>query len=231
MATQPDPSPLNLNLNAPLLSTRRPTGSPTSPNTGWDQTRVPFAWELSAGTPKVSRIQFHDEFHNISPIPPPPGRKVVEHEHDQYDGDDDFSDAMDTFSLSAAIDMVESAEMAKLRGNMLDGMELDPGGNQSPSFIIQRFLSDAKALAVSSGLPIPKNVGDQKEKCKVEMINGSPKGCGLGLDGLFRRKHKPPCGVKSPVRVASASVKSQWGWKPKEWFSMYKDLDFGDVLL
>lgn len=146
---------------------------------------------------------------------PPPGRKVVENE---YDGDDDFSDAMETFSLSAAIDMVESAEMEKRNGNMLNGMELDSGGNQSPSFIIQRFLSDAKALAVSSGLPIPKNVSDQR---KPQMINGEPKGCGLGLDGLLpwrtkqKQKQKPPCGVKSPVRVTSASVKSQWGWKPK----------------
>ncbi|KAD6120338.1 hypothetical protein R6Q59_026365 [Mikania micrantha] len=213
MATQPAPKhPRTLNLDAPLLSTRRPNGSTTHPAASWDsRNRVPFSWELTAGRPKDTGIQFHDEF-PVPPPRPPPGRKLVEHE---YDGDDDFSDAMDTFSLSAAIDMVESAEMAKRNCNMLDGMELDAGGNQSPSFIIQRFLSDAKALAVSSGLPIPTNISNQR-------INGSPpKGCGLGLglDGLFpwraKHKRKAPCGVKSPVRVTSASVKSQWGWKPK----------------
>ncbi|KAK1412434.1 hypothetical protein QVD17_33680 [Tagetes erecta] len=215
MASQPRHQ-RKLNLNAPLLSTRRPIGSATHPktrNASWDS-RIPFSWELSAGKPKETGTggsPLHDEF----PVRPPPGRKVVENE---YDGDDDFSDAMETFSLSAAIDMVESAEMAKRNGNMLDGMEFDSGGNQSPSFIIQRFLSDAKALAVSSGLPIPKNVSDQR---KPQMITGEPKGCGLGLDGLLpwrtkqKQKLKPPCGVKSPVRVTSASVKSQWGWKPK----------------
>ncbi|KAI3805775.1 hypothetical protein L1987_21661 [Smallanthus sonchifolius] len=206
--------PRTLNLDAPLLSTRRPNASTTGhPNSRPPSNRVPFSWELSAGKPKDTGTESHDEF-PVPPPRPPPGRKLVEKEN-EYDGDDDFSDAMDTFSLSAAIDMVESAEMAKRNGNMLDGMELDSGGNQSPSFIIQRFLSDAKALAVSSGLPIPKNISNQRS----QMINSSPKGCGLGLDGLFpwrtKHKRKPPCGVKSPVRVTSASVKSQWGWKPK----------------
>ncbi|KAJ0699567.1 hypothetical protein HanOQP8_Chr10g0357311 [Helianthus annuus] len=218
MATQPKHQ-RKLNLDAPLLSTRRPNAPIIHPRAAsWDsRNRVPFSWELSAGKPKDIGTQLDDEF-TVPPPRPPPGRKVVEQE---YDGDDDFSDAMDTFSLSAAIDMVESAEMAKRNSNMLDGVELDSGGNQSPSFIIQRFLSDAKALAVSSGLPIPKSISNQRDKCKTQMINSSPKGCGLGLDGLFtwrtkhKHKHKPPCGVKSPVRVTSASVKSQWGWKPK----------------
>ncbi|KAI3759901.1 hypothetical protein L1987_50286 [Smallanthus sonchifolius] len=200
-----------LNLDAPFLSTRRPNASTTHPNSRPPSNRVPFSWELSAGKPKHTGTQ---SSHDHVQVPPPPGRKLVEKEN-EYDGDDDFSDAMDTFSLSAAIDMVESAEMAKRNGNMLDGMELDSGGNQSPTFIIQRFLWDAKALAVSSGLPIPNNISNQRS----QMINSSPKGCGLGLDGLFawrtKHKRKPPCGVKSPVRVTSASVKSQWGWKPK----------------
>ncbi|KAL7585824.1 uncharacterized protein LOC111906735 [Lactuca sativa] len=211
-----------LNLDAPLLSTRRPnslTSHVNSRRASWDsRNRVPFSWELSAGKPKdAGADQVPDDF----PIPPPPGRKLVE--NDQYDGDDDFSDAIDTFSLSAAIDMVESAEMAKRStGNMLAGMSLEPCGNESPSFIIQRFLSDAKALAISSGLPIAKNISNQQEKsCKPQIIHTSPKGCGLGLDALFpwRTKHRPrprpPCGVKSPVRVTAASVKSQWGFKPK----------------
>ncbi|KAI3677652.1 hypothetical protein L6452_36918 [Arctium lappa] len=151
----------------------------------------------------------------VPPPRPPPGRKLAENE---YDGDDDFSDAMDTFSLSAAIDMVESAEMAKRNGSLLAGVNLEQDGNQSPSFIIQRFLSDAKALAISSGLPIPKNLSNQPEKYKPQVIDTSPKGCGLGIDSLFpwRTKQKPPCGVKSPVRVSSASVKSQWGFKHKQ---------------
>ncbi|KAK9073045.1 hypothetical protein SSX86_007367 [Deinandra increscens subsp. villosa] len=223
MATQPR----KLNLDAPLLSTRRPnsgsgstTGHPNSRSASWDsRNRVPFSWELTAGKPKDTGTQL-TQLHHDFPVPPPrppPGRKIVESEY--YDGDDDFSDAMDALSLSAAIDMVESAEMAKRGSNMLDGMELDSGGNQSPSFIIQRFLSDAKALAVSSGLPIPKSINHQSDKCKPQMINAPPKGCGLGLEGLLpwrtKHKHKQPCGVKSPVRVTSASVKSQWGWRPK----------------
>ncbi|KAI3750533.1 hypothetical protein L2E82_21174 [Cichorium intybus] len=217
MATEPKNIPRKLNLDAPLLSTRRPNALTSHANTrgtSWDsRNRVPFSWELSAGMPKDIETQVPDDF-PVPPPRPPPGRKLVENE---YDGDDDFSDAIDTFSLSAAIDMVESAEMAKQSSNMLAGVSLEPGGDESPSFIIQRFLSDAKALAISSGLPIPKNISNQQEKCKPQIIHTSPKGCGLGLDALFpwRTKHKPPCGIKSPVRVTAASVKSQWGFKPK----------------
>nr|XP_043637483.1 uncharacterized protein LOC122608438 [Erigeron canadensis] len=218
MATTRPKDPRKLNLDAPLLSTRRPNG----PNNqslsrvgSWDsRNRVPFSWEQSAGKPKdTGSTRDVDEFH-VPPPRLPPGRKLPENE---YDGDDDFSDAIDTFSLSAAIDIVESAEMAKRNGNMLDGVSLDSGGNQSPTFIIQRFLSDAKALAISSGLPIPKNISNQTEKYQPRMINTAPKGCGLGINSLFpwRTKNKVPCSVKSPVRVTSASVKSQWGWKPR----------------
>ncbi|XP_071741445.1 uncharacterized protein [Rutidosis leptorrhynchoides] len=217
MATQPK-DPRKLNLDAPLLSTRRtngPISQSISRAASWDsRNRVPFAWELSAGKPKdTGTDQVIDEF-LVPPPRPPPGWKVVENE---YDGDDDFSDDIDTFSLSAAIDLVESAEMAKQNSCMLDGVSLDSRGNQSPGFIIQRFLTDAKALAISSGLPIPKNISNQQDKCKPQIIDASPKGCGLGFDSIFpwRTKHKPPCGVKSPVRVTSASVKSQWRWKPK----------------
>lgn len=214
MATE-QKDPRKLNLNAPLLSTRRPNGAPSHVKqaASWDtRNRVPFSWELSAGKPKDVETRVNDDF-LIPPPRPPPGRKLVENE---YDGDDDFSDAIDTFSLSAAIDMVESAELAKRSSNMLDGVRLDSGGMQSPSFIIQRFLTDAKDLAISSGLPIPKSISNQSEKCKSQIIEATPKGCGLGFDGFWRTKHKPPCGVKSPVRVTSAStVKSQWRWKPK----------------
>ncbi|KAL4557848.1 hypothetical protein LXL04_036042 [Taraxacum kok-saghyz] len=214
--------PRKLNLDAPLLSTRRPIGLTTcsrknSRGASWDsRNRVPFSWELTAGKPKVDTGTDHvpDDF-PVPPPRPPPGRKLVENE---YDGDDDFSDAIDTFSLSAAIDMVESAEMAKQStGKMLAGMSLEPCGNESPSFIIQRFLSDAKALAISSGLPVAKNISNQQEKsCKPQIIHTSPKGCGLGLESLFpwKTKNRAPCGVKSPVRVTAASVKSQWGFKP-----------------
>lgn len=212
MASQPK-DPRKLNLDAPLLSTRRATGSTNHPRAAsWDtRNRVPFSWELSAGKPKDMEKVNTEDFDQIPPPQLPPGRKL-------FNGDDGFSDDMDTFSLSEAIDMVESAELAK-QSNMIGGVSLDSGGNgnQSPSFIIQRFLSDAKALAMSSGLPIPNNI-NQNDRCyNPQMIDSSPKGCGLGFDGLFtwRTKNKPPCGVKSPVRVTSASVKSQWGWKPK----------------
>ncbi|XP_071716741.1 uncharacterized protein [Rutidosis leptorrhynchoides] len=217
MATEPKDI-RKLNLSAPLLSTRRPNGPIIQSNSqaasGDSNNRVPFAWELSAGKPKDMET---DQPIVDFPVPtpqPPPGWKLVENEDD---GNDVFSDAIDTFSLSAAIDLVESTETAKRNSRMLDGVSLDSGGNQSPGFIIQRFLTDAKALAISSGLPIPKNISNQPENYKPQIMDNSHKGCGLGFHGLFpwRTKHKPPCSVKSPVRVTSASVKSQWKWKPK----------------
>ncbi|OWM75719.1 hypothetical protein CDL15_Pgr021884 [Punica granatum] len=62
---------------------------------------------------------------------------------------DRFSDAVDTISLSEAIDILEKSD----RVHELDASKLkmvEAAGNLSPSFMINRFLPDANALAVES---------------------------------------------------------------------------------
>ncbi|KAK3000120.1 hypothetical protein RJ639_023801 [Escallonia herrerae] len=216
--------PRMLDFNAPLISTRRPTGvvlrRSISQGASRDiSSRVPFSWEQTPGKPKDTDACSDSHDTVVLPPKPPPGRwhppkEAVRHDSgcdgDADDDYDSFSDAVDMFSLSEAIDVFESVEA-------FPGVNLGTCGSESPSFIIQRFLPDA--LAASSAVAVSRNVNmklaqskDCSEKCVPRAIGraySTPKGCGLDIFFPWRMKHKP-CGVKSPVRASSLSVKPQW---------------------
>ncbi|KAE8719455.1 Tetratricopeptide repeat (TPR)-containing protein isoform 1 [Hibiscus syriacus] len=146
--------PRKLNLNAPLLSTRRPPGGYISDEAsclnsvaGWKDSSdgIPFCWEQAPGKPKNSeRSSNVDEAETPRPKPPPcrwrPPKEETnrnyDHNHDHHDEgcdvddyDDVFSDAVEVLSLTEAIDIVEKTE--KLHGSTkslgptdLDGLNL-----------------------------------------------------------------------------------------------------------
>lgn len=144
---------------------------------------------------------------------------------DDYDDDAAFSDAMDVFSLSEAIDIVTKAEKVQ----EFDSLKLklaESRGSESPNFIIRRFLPDATALAASSALAFSKNFNKRPprqcncpEACELHPVIGQsyapPKGCGLEILFPWRMKHKI-CGVKSPIRKDSLKVQPQSREKPKK---------------
>ncbi|PSS23841.1 Protein of unknown function DUF688 protein [Actinidia chinensis var. chinensis] len=227
--------PRKLDYNAPLLSTRRPSGatnlqlSRTSSKGIWHDSseRIPFSWEQTSGKPKnLETMDTHDKV--LPPLKLPPGRlhrlketfKVnnsdgfrndngcdVNVEDD--DDDDAFSDAIDMFSLSGSIDLVENFNPVDWLGGV--NSEIEHSSAQSPSFLIQRFLPDATAIAAaSSGLAISENLNKkipQRSNYHEGLCVSSPKGCGFDMFFPWRVKHKP-CGVKSPVRQASLNAKT-----------------------
>lgn len=124
--------------------------------------------------------------------------------------DDLFSDAAEVLSLTEAMDIVEKAE----KGHGLDGFNSESlGYNQciSPSYIIDRFLPDAAALATSSVLSVSESLKklpcNHPQACVPQAVRRSysmPKGCGLEMLFPWRIKHRI-CGVKSPVRQRSSA--------------------------
>ncbi|XP_039027075.1 uncharacterized protein LOC120160813 [Hibiscus syriacus] len=243
--------PRKLNLNAPLLSTRRPAaGGYVSDEVSCNNSLVgckdssngiPFCWEQAPGKPKNSeRSNDVDESETPRPKPPPgrwrPPKEATngdhDHSHDHHDegcdadvddydnSDDIFSDAVEVLSLTEAIDIVEKTE--KLHGSSkslepseMDGMNLamslEHSDCPSPSFIIERFLPDAIALAASSALSMSKtklpylyNYSDQspcvsQAVIKRSSLSSSPKRCGLEMLLPWRMKHKL-CSVRNPIR-------------------------------
>jgi hypothetical protein len=129
-----------------------------------------------------------------------------------------FSDAFDVLSLSETFDIIQQSEMAVHR-HTNDGLRLklqESNGDRSPTYMINRFLPDANALAASSVLHFSndfnKNVCDTRnhEACltgsdRNSCASSSPKGCGLGLLFSWGMKHKF-CSIKSPVLPCSTSV-------------------------
>ncbi|KAL7092687.1 hypothetical protein ACP275_12G179400 [Erythranthe tilingii] len=210
--------PQKLNLNAPLLSTRRPfslheTNTTTS---NYSSNMVPFSWERIAGEPKDKETS-DDSIEPPPPPPPklPPGRwqpPVVEevngatdHAFDGFydvDEEEEYGHS-DIFSLAESI--VNDVEVNCATTNDRSSTILD-GYCHSPNFIIQRFLPDAQALAeasvVKKKVPFSTSPHANGSLSRAVSINRrsyhSPKGCGLG--GLFPWKMKAkPCSVKSPV--------------------------------
>lgn len=242
--------PRKLNFNAPLLSTRRIGGYTSEEvvnSQGASDHRIPFSWEQAPGKPKdLERGDIHDGEDDYTPRPRlPPCRwhpsidatnngyddqaVINDHLGDGCDGDADddddnddaaFSDAMDVFSLSEAIDIVTKAEKVD---DELNGLKLklaECRGNESPNFIIKRFLPDATALAESSALNFSKSFNKKFPKpCNYPEACGqssaSPKGCGLEILFPWRMKHKL-CGIKSPIRQDSLNVQPQWRAKQKK---------------
>uniref|UniRef100_A0A7N0ZX51 Uncharacterized protein n=1 Tax=Kalanchoe fedtschenkoi TaxID=63787 RepID=A0A7N0ZX51_KALFE len=225
--------PKKLDFNAPLLSTRRVMCRSISSRTSGSHTaeRVPFCWEQVPGKPR-------DDMHrttpdeNLPPQPKPPPSQwhpvssfgLLAHSSTRIQLSDGFEEKgtfSDMLSLSEAIDFVEREAEKKAEshhGHGLDGFDSKTAASSdcedNPSFIIQRFLPAATALAASSVVNNAWNKHQQQE------LKHGTSGCssyderemrahasGCGLENLFtwRIKHKP-CGIRSPVRESSNSV-------------------------
>ncbi|GMJ08406.1 hypothetical protein like AT3G51760 [Hibiscus trionum] len=231
--------PRKLNLYAPLLSTRRHLSdevSCTNTLAGYKDSSngIPFCWEQAPGKPKnADRSNNADEAETPRPKPPPgrwlPPKKETNgnyyHNHDHNDEGCDadvFSDAVEVLSLTEAIDMVEKTEKFHGSTRDLDGfslaMSLEHSDCPSPSFIIERFLPDAiaVALAASSALNMSKtklpylcNYTDQSPCVSQAVIKrsslSSPKGCGLEMLLPWRMKHKL-CSVRNPIKEKSSNI-------------------------
>lgn len=224
-------------------------------NSGSVNDRVPFSWEQAPGKPKDDNRNDNNDTlsHDLNDTPRPklPPSLLWQYSQNNYDknknNDDDgceadvedeedihdvFSDAVDVFSLSEAIDIVERSE--KARESKTDGLTLkiiedsrSGVNNQYPDFIIQRFLPDATALATASALGAMSlkkscenyyncSAGDQAHADhKMRSVSrsitrttsfSSSKGCGFEMLFPWRVKHKWTCGVKSPIRHSSFST-------------------------
>jgi hypothetical protein len=240
--------PRKLNLNAPLLSTRR-LGSSVIADTSCSSNsltavqntseRVPFSWETAPGKPKDTERS--DSIHGGDtprPRPPPYHHRPPPKEEPEADAnsndvafqgqdvggdhsDDFYSDAMDVLSLSEALDIVQrKSENAQSEKN--DGLRLklaESNGYQSPTYMINRFLPDATALAASSASHFHSDLEDQKvcdicsySECyymsgsaRNSYASSSPKGCGLELLFPWRMKHKL-CAMESPVLPCTTNL-------------------------
>ncbi|KAJ0987632.1 hypothetical protein J5N97_005988 [Dioscorea zingiberensis] len=146
-----------LDLDAPLMSTRRLCSHTSDMISSVIQTsetsrRVPFLWERAAGVPKEDPVVLdHSDVEEILPPKPPPYRyrnpstedikvddNVLGDDGSDYDCEDEvFLDALDNLSLSESM----------------------PSLRRSPSFIMDRFLPAANALAAaSSTFQVPKKM-------------------------------------------------------------------------
>lgn len=249
--------PRRLDLNAPLLSTRRHPGSYISRNEGKEEKPcclsnnfqgklqdtsdgIPFCWEQAPGKPKNRNINTDSDIDTPRlSIPPsrwhPPQEEQssvtednsLDRDTDDCEADVDttnyhdiYSDAVEVLSLTEAMDIVEKkAEKHHHDHNQnhdhdhhgLDGFNLDSqgmNGDVSPSYIIERFLPDATALAAASVLSVSGNLTrklcNHPDACNVadrlqRSYSLTKGGCGLELLFPWRYKHNL-CGVKSPVK-------------------------------
>ncbi|XP_054779695.1 uncharacterized protein LOC129287528 [Prosopis cineraria] len=220
--------------------------------------RVPFSWEKAAGKPKDADDHNEEETPRLR-LPPclwhSPNQEPEADEADMGDdhhrdegcvddgssgggGDDEekfdsdfLSDAMEVFSLSEALDIVQKSEKAR-RKSANEGLRLrleeeSNNGNESPNYLIKRFLPDATALAASSTLHFSKSMMDKKicdsSSSYLEAYVASPKGCGLEVLFPWRLKHKL-CAMKSPVLPCSGtSMQKQHQNRRKVRRSAHKD--------
>ncbi|XP_060202177.1 uncharacterized protein LOC132630632 [Lycium barbarum] len=205
--------------------------------------RVPFSWEQSPGKPKemVTNII---EIVPPPKLPPCMWHTRKElatsttisydevcdgdidnDDHDNYEDDarniidnhDVFSDALDVFSLGESIDdMIETDYRESNTSTNKEVVEEPYYYKPSvPNFIIQRFLQDAKELAISTALE------NSRKKLLEDEQNGrpcnfSPKAASCGFDMFipWKIKHKPCC-VKNSVVAASPRMRPQWSNRDK----------------
>ncbi|KAJ1686679.1 hypothetical protein LUZ63_018069 [Rhynchospora breviuscula] len=139
---------------------------------------VPFSWESSPGVPKVlsQRDPFSDkELDHVPPKLPPcrwhPSKGGVNNDcdHELSEGSSDygdaFSDAFDRVSLTEQLGI--AGRLSSFRGlGLKDKEELR---NQSPSFIMDRFLPAANAIASSSVVKTPKRRAQKNKPIKGEL--------------------------------------------------------------
>lgn len=191
---------------------------------------VPFSWESSPGVPKDlgQRDMFSDKELDQLPPKPPPCRwhpsngdatnncdRDLSEESSEYD--DASSDAFDRVSLSEQLGI--AGRLSSFRG--LGLKDIEAMRNQSPSFIMNRFLPAANAIASSSVLKRPKRTPQRNEQITnretpipqtnngmVQMMpisqnieihkEMSSRACGLMV--FFPWKMKPiVCGFKNPA--------------------------------
>ncbi|KAL6609817.1 hypothetical protein ACP70R_039786 [Stipagrostis hirtigluma subsp. patula] len=143
--------------------TRRGSGADASPQRG----HVPFAWESSPGVPKsaVGGGGAGGKEREVLPPKPPPGRCGTPwHAHARAylhgnttdgssDDDDLFSDAMDRTS--------SSDRLAALSAR-LSSVDSVVGSLRLPSFIMDRFLPAANAIATTSADKHPKRSSSRR---------------------------------------------------------------------
>lgn len=214
-----------LHLHTPLLSTRRFAGLPrlntkrsdSDVEHGCDtSSRIPFLWERVPGTPKFSDRQ--DRSTDEPPPPPklPPGRlhhpcKEGDVGHNNNDDDDDgdgdaYLDAIDMVSFFESFS-TEDTGIGGVSGLDSKAVQLQSKGDHSPSFIMNRFLPAANALANLSKKSSKKVTRKESSKhpsspskLRLGMVShrpfSPPKSCGLvffpwGLKQAL-------CGSKSP---------------------------------
>jgi Protein of unknown function (DUF688) len=202
---------------------------------------VPFSWESSPGVPKDSgqREVFSDkELDQLPPKPPPSrwhpsnGDATKDCDRDRSEGSSDYtdasSDAFDRVSLSEQLGI--AGRLSSLRG--LGLKDIEEMRNQSPSFIMDRFLPAANAIASSSVIEKPKHKTQRNKQTKrdvsspqtdngmVQMVpfnedinfhkEMSSRACGLMV--FFPWKMKPiVCGFKNPAfrdRMPHANISS-----------------------
>lgn len=211
-----------LHLHTPLLSTRRFAGLPRL-NTkrsdsdiehGCDTSRrIPFLWERVPGTPKFSDGQDHSTDEPPQPPKLPPGRLHhpckegdVGHNNDDDDDNDAYLDAIDMVSFFESFG-TEDTGIGGVSGLDSKAVQLQSKGDHSPSFIMNRFLPAANALANSSKKSSKKVTKKESpkhpsstSKLRIGMVShrpfSPPKSCGLVFFPWVLKQAL--CGSKSP---------------------------------
>ncbi|AAC14403.1 unknown [Arabidopsis thaliana] len=197
-----------LNFNAPFLSTKRHVTQEKLPGQ-FPEASVPFCWETAPGMPKNSSHLKNDAESETPRLKLPPGRlKEYFHQTNQ--------DAVDVLSLTQAIDMVElpkdsvsesDDDRSSVGGDSNGYLTMESterSEDMSPSYIIERFLPDAAALAAVT------SAASQRRKKKLSYLSGetvrqscfSPKACGLHVLLPWSTKHRI-CGVKNAFSPSS----------------------------
>ncbi|XP_066366390.1 uncharacterized protein [Miscanthus floridulus] len=163
-------------LESPLPTPRRSCcgrSADASPQRG----HVPFKWESSPGVPKSAAAAAGGKAERDVPLPkPPPGRcgtchaARAYHHHHHSNTTDSSSDQQDDDTFSDALDRISSSDrLAALSARLsaIDGAVF--GSRRSPSFIMDRFLPAANAIATTSvdkhpRRPSPRRSSKSKSK-------------------------------------------------------------------
>ncbi|KAJ6750386.1 hypothetical protein OIU85_000965 [Salix viminalis] len=208
--------PRKLNLNLPLLSTRRLGGragkketcGATKAQAGLQDTseRIPFCWEHAPGKPKDGD---KDDIHEAETPRPrlPPCRWSLQNEaarngdhscivslddHDDGCDADDDGDGEETDVFSDGIDVLSLTELIDIAQKSDDAA--------SSALCAMNNLN--------RNLPYPYSYSEEYVSRTVGQSHpseASHKGCGLDVLLPWRSKHKL-CGVKSPVRHVSPKL-------------------------
>ncbi|CAN6350717.1 unnamed protein product [Urochloa humidicola] len=145
--------------DAPPAAARRAADA-SSPRRG----HVPFKWESSPGVPKSAAVGAGGGGHEREAplVPPPPGRcgggggaarRARACRHGSSNTTDSSSDR-DTFS--DALDRISSSDRLAALSARLSAIDGALGSRRSPSFIMDRFLPAANAIATTSADKHPK---------------------------------------------------------------------------